>query len=325
MRTVVRVGGLVGGVAFILLYAAQTNIALAVAPGVTLAGLCAGLGIAKWLEREWYGRQLGAGLRAGAIASSIAGIGALLSLLFLGPRDLAQLAARSHLAALSVAPLTHIFGFLGWQGTDVLTILVAALAGTMLSAIVCQVFAWSKSARAIKVVTQARLAAQALNRDEIYRATGAPSTYGSAAPVSNLLTPFSSSMPGATPALGIIPPPTFSPSSVPAPASRHRAAAPAPAPSPIPAPTPPAAPAADSRRQVRRSPSAARRADMELTDAMRDALAAWANDNKPDPAKPGKMGEKAKPSRSPAPSAYLNSSPPAKRGRKKTDTQDWLC
>src|SRR5579872_1242971 len=257
MRTIVRVGGLVGGVAFIVLYAAQTRIALAVVPGVTLAGFCAGLAIAKWLEREWYGRQFNAGLRAGAIASVIASLGALLSLLFLGPRDLEALAARSHVAGLDFAPVAHAFGFIGASGADVLAVELAALAGAALAAVTCQLFAWSKSAHAVKVVTLARLAAQSLNRDEVYRATGAPSTYGvtggpsaygTAAHPSNLLPQYGASIPGATsmpsmagltgttPALGVIPPPTFSPSSVPMPAAQRRApAAPAPMPSPTPA------------------------------------------------------------------------------------------
>lgn len=344
MRTIVRVGGLVGAVAFIMLYAGQTGIALAVTPGVMLAGTCAGLGVAKWMEREWYGRQLGAGLRAGALASGLAGLGALLSLLFLGPRDTTSLAAGSHLAMLDLAPVVRSFAFLGWVGTDVLTIIVAAFVGTVLGAVFCQIFAWSKNAYAVKVIAQARLAAQTLNRDEVYRATGAPSTFGSAAPASNFLahlgvsTPGAASVTGVTPALGIIPPPTFSPSSVPAPVSQQRATA-GPALSPMPSPAPaiaehaptepalPAAPSAANTSMARRSPSAARRAEAELTQAMRDALAAWADNTVPETKKPpeAKTGEKAKPSRTPAPSAYLNSSPPAKRGRKKSDTQDWLC
>jgi hypothetical protein len=340
MRTIVRVGGLVGAVAFIMLYAGQTGIALAVAPGVMLAGICAGLGIAKWMEREWYGRQLDAGLRAGAIASGLAGLGALLSLLFLGPRDTTSLAAGSHLAMLDLAPVVRSFAFLGWVGTDVLTVIVAAFVGAVLGAVVCQIFAWSKSAYAVKVIAQARLAAQALNRDEVYRATGAPSTYGSAAQASNMLaqlgvsTPGVASVTGVTPALGIIPPPTFSPSSVPAPVSQQRfTAGPASSPAPVvpehalTEPALPAAPTAANTPTGRRSPSAARRAEAELTQAMRDALAAWADNTVPETKKPpeAKTGEKAKPSRTPAPSAYLNSSPPAKRGRKKSDTQDWLC
>lgn len=348
MKTIVRVGGLMGGIGFVVLYAAQTGIALAVAPGVALVGLCAGLGIAKWLEREWYGRQLNAGLRAGAIASGTAGIGALLSLLFLGPRDSTLLATRSHLAGLDLAPIPRAFGFLGWVGADVIAVALAALLGTALAATACQVFAWSKSKHAIEVVTQARLAAQALNRDEVYRATGAPaSAYGIASPTSNLLAPFGASLPGAasmtgiTPALGVIPPPTFSPSSVPAPASQERttaapalASTPAAPPSISPAertPVDPAVPAASApdptpnRAALRRSPSAARRAEAELTEAMRDALAAWADDTTAEPQNPTIAGETAKPVRAPAPSAYLNSSPPARRGRKKTDTQDWLC
>ena len=349
MRTSVRVGAIVGGVAFVVLYAAQTSVALAAVYGIVVAGFCAGLGAAKWLEREWYGRQFGAGLRAGALAASIAGLGTLLSLVVLGPHDVAALAARSRLVGVSFAPIAHRLGFLGWMGTDLLTVAGATLFGTAIAAFTCQVFAWSKSARAVRVVTQARLAAQALNRDEVYRATGAPSTYGPAVRASNQLPPLGVSTPGAapftgsTPALGIIPPPTFSPSSVPAPASQQRrTAAPATPFAGVPsrasaspanraaehAPTEPIPPAhmpvsADSL--ARQSPSAARRADGQLTDAMRDALAAWAHDNDAPTKKPAPARGKGKSSRTPAPSAYLNSAPPAKRSRKKQDTQDWLC
>lgn len=348
MKTIVRVGGLVGAVAFVLLYAAQTSIGLAVAPGIVCAGFCAGVGSAKWLEREWYGRQLRAGFRAGAIASGIAGLGALLSLLVLGPRDTTMLAARSHVAGLNFAPATRTFSFLGWAGTDVVAVLIAVLLGAGIAALVCQVFAWSKSARAVRIITQARLAAQALNRDASYRPTGAPATYGQAAHVSNLLAPLGSSMPGVvptagtTPAFGIIPPPTFSPSSVPAPASQRRptaapatpfakvpyhAGAPAPAAQASEhAPTEPAIPITPGPDSTGRpSPSGARRVEEQLTEAMREALAAWADDAGADAKKARDAGNKGKPARAPAPSAYLNSSPPPKRVRKKQDTQDWLC
>lgn len=344
MKTIVRVGGLIGSAAFVVLFAAQTGIAAAVVPGIIFAGLCAGLGIAKWLERGWYGRQLQAGARAGAIASGCAGLGALLSLLFLGPHDTTALAARSHVAGLNLAPAVHSLSFLGWVGADILIVALAMVLGAGFAAFTCGIFAWSKSARAVKVIAQARLAAQALNRDEAYRATGAPTTYGPAVHVSNLLTPLGTSMPGATPAsditpaFGIVPPPTFSPSSVPAPASQRRAPAapaaplagpPSQAGAPVPAAqaneyarTEPVIPAAAAGSIGRPSPSAARRAQEQLTDAMRDALAAWAEDAGKDPKKQGSgNGNKRKP----APSAYLNSSPPPKRSRKKQDTQDWLC
>ena len=54
-----------------------------------------------------------------------------------------------------------------------------------------------------------------------------------------------------------------------------------------------------------------------LTDAMRDALAAWASSGDDE-------GDESAGTRDPKASAYLNSDPP-KRTRKKQNTRDWLC
>lgn len=375
MRIILRVGGILGGAGFVLLYALQAEVALVVAAGVVLAGLLAGLGAAKWLPRAWYGRQFKAGLRTGMLAAGLAGLGALLSLFMLGPRDVPTLAARSHLAGFSLAPVVNALAFLTWAGADIIVILLAAALSCGLAAIVAQIAGWSKNAEAIRVVQQARLAAQSLNRDEAWQAhpTGAPhsgqpihafhqfgvpalaspslsNVSGIPGPVSGagvtgapLPTGFASAT-GMTPGLGLAAPLSFTPGSgipaQPAPPSRPPRA-PMPSPSADPefanatepvlpiVPTPsanqvssaPGEPGKPSGR--RRSASSRRRADQELTLAMRDALAAWASEDAG--AETSKTDDKG-PSRAPASSAYLNSAGPApKRSRKKQHTRDWLC
>lgn len=64
----------------------------------------------------------------------------------------------------------------------------------------------------------------------------------------------------------------------------------------------------------RRKDSRARPASADLNDAMREALAAWADDNDDPEERSAKKSE------------FLNTAAPApKRGRKKNDTRDWLC
>src|SRR5262249_20755878 len=87
--------------------------------------------------------------------------------------------------------------------------------------------------------------------------------------------------------------------------------------------------AASTRRPARRKISQARPVSGQLNEEMRQALAAWA-DNTPNTTQ-GDAPEGAAPSasgasRTPAPSTYLNSAPPApKRNRKKNQTRDWIC
>lgn len=405
MRTILRVSLIFGIIGFIILYALGAGTALVAAAGILVVGLATGLGIAKWLERPWFGRQLAAGLRAGMVACVLAGLGALLSLLFLGPRDTSTLAARSHLLALDLSPWAQALSAAGWVGADVLSVLAATLGGIALAAFSAQIVAWSKSAHAVQVVAQARQSAQALNRDDAWRATtgipamgqfgmsssgvaratGAPllgvSGFGAGAPAS------ASGLTMRTPPQGVMPP-SSSPAN-PAPTSVPPAASSVPRPvrfgppsqqqeqeqgqspsSPLwPAPTsasssPNSAKPAQQRRQsqlsptqqtepalpsvsaaelaakmqasegkerpTQRKPSAARPAGQQLNDAMRDALATWANDN-PEAKAAREASEQPTPEsekkpRTPAPSAYLNSSQPApKRSRKKQNTRDWLC
>jgi hypothetical protein len=84
----------------------------------------------------------------------------------------------------------------------------------------------------------------------------------------------------------------------------------------------PAAP----RRAKPRKTSRARPADQQLTQAMRDALAAWAEHGTEDQAGDAAGDPAEVPVRRPAqPSTYLNSAAPAPKKRKRNNTRDWLC
>ena len=347
MRTIVRVGIILGGVSFVALFALQAVFALAVVGCLLVVGLAAGLAMAKWLERPWFGRQFMAGLRAGGIAVGIAGAGALLSLLILGPRDSAQLATRSQLLTFSLEQWVRSLSLLTWAGIDILTVLLAGLAGAGLAALTAQVFAWGKNKRAIRVVTQARQLAQSMSRAEALAGatgsqsfgsgsylTGAPAVSGGGA-TGTLGTMAGAPRPARAPAT----PATGTTAKVPASPRRTLGGVPPTPPTgvsgarrvPLPpskqpnddyaAPTEPVLPSAPSAGQAqpsKRTPSKARPADKQLTDAMRDALASWARDNA-DEETPGERS-------TPQPSAYLNSSRPLpKRNRKKQNTRDWLC
>lgn len=352
MRTIIRVGAVVGGFWFVALFALQSAVALLVLAGILAAGVCAGLAVAKWLERGWYGRQLEAGLRAGAIASGAAGLSSLIALLAMGPHDVKTLTAKSHALGLNLGGVARTLGFAGHIGVDVLGVLLAVALGVGLAAATAQVFAWSKSAKAVRIVTQARLAAQATRQDDDRAPySGGPSVtgqpvhaavllgqmatgaYAVAAPISQgnvggygePLFPAATAMPRLT---GDHAPPST-------PAAAQPMTPPTP-PRPIVA-TPVVAaslrasrapdvgetdetladlfPGPDDRPPARKT-SRARPASADLTDAMREALAAWADDSEnSDPeARAGKKSE------------FLNAASPApKRGRKKNDTRDWLC
>jgi hypothetical protein len=350
MRTILRAGGIVGGVFCVALAALQLVVAQMVIIGVALAGLIAGLCVAKWLERWWYGRQLEAGARGGLYACALAGSGALASLLLRGPHDLDTLAQRSHLGQLDLAPVVRALAFFDWIGADILLVAVAAVAGVLLAALAAQITGWSKSGHALRVVEQARLTAEALARDEAPTpASGSNPLQG--IPAATLLNPLPGAaftgaptpLAGAPSALGLAAPglaaPGLMPNAVSSPGFTRMTQAPAPLPLGTAGPAPmaptasrreqaaPAAPAAAeatqatlpaaSAQRVRKS-SSARPAGKQLTQAMRDALAAWAEDNV--------EAEAAGKARAPQPSTYLNSAPPVvKRNRKKNATRDWIC
>jgi hypothetical protein len=319
MRTILRVGIIIGGTAFVTLYALQAAIALAVAPGVILAGVCAGLGTAKWLERPWFGRQLAAGLRTGIIAVGMAGVGALLALCTEGPHSTHQLAERSHLFRVDLGPAINTLSGIGWIGVDILVISLAMAAGIAAAMAIVQVGAWTKSRRAIQVVAQARLAATGAVYDD---RPGVSGWFGAA------------STPASTPArAGTQPrqvdsgsPYGDKPLALPATSARVSEIGPT------------------RSRAARRRTSEARPAENQLNEAMREALATWAGDNAtaapadpslgsaestrartPQPSSYPNSTPPAPSKRAPLPSEYLNSTPPApsKRARKKQNTE-WL-
>jgi hypothetical protein len=326
MRTILRVGITVGGIAFVVLYPLQSLMGLAVAAGIVLAGLAAGLGVAKWLPRPWYGRQFTAGLRTSLIAVCMAGVSVLLASYNHGAEPLAQLAARSHIPGLNLGPLISYLAGAGSTVTTVVVVVVAMLLGTLLGVLVTLLGAWGKNRHAIQVVQQARLAAQA-------------SLYGDAAGPSSAAAPASGMTARSSPGLRAAPVPDepawaapSSPGKMPTPVANEPSwGAPSSLgkkPRLVPAEpsefqqTEPALPATPGRNRI----SDARPADSQLTDAMREALATWAADNvaaaQPSADEPeGTSGT----ARSPQPSAYLNSTPapPSKRPRKKQNTE-WI-
>ncbi len=306
MRTILRVGVTVGGVAFVTLFALQPAIGLAVVPAIVVSGLVAGLGAAKWLERTWYGQQLDAGLRTAAIAVGMAGAGSLLALLTQGPHTVSSLAERSHLFLLDLGPLIMALAGAGWAAIDILSVALAMIAGIALGAGTTAFGAWSKNQRAIQVVNQARLAAQASlydNRSSLSGLFGVPAPASRPQTLEQAGTHTASTGSGAT--LG-------NHRLVPSGAERFPPVEPAPL-------------------QTVRFPqsSDARPASTQLTQDMRDALATWAADtssgSEADNATAQTGGAAAPTPRTPPPSNYLNSPPPvpAKRQRKKQNTE-WL-
>jgi len=254
MRVLLRVGIITGAGAAVVLYALASSVALAAAIGILLTGLLAGMGVAKWLEWGWYGRQLEAGWQAGALASGLAGLGTLGALVVDGPRSTAALAAQSHLFGLDLGALVGVLSGLGWVGTDLVVVLVSAALGTGVAAAASLLFAFGKSARAVEAITHARHAAQAANRSEPlntplplpgYPTLGAPPTG-----------------PGwyTSPPSGAIPPGLYAAPTLP----------------------PPGRPAPNSGR----GPSTARPVERELDDDEREALARWAEEHPGDASGP---------------------------------------
>jgi hypothetical protein len=352
MRTILRAGGLCGLLGAVAAAALQLPMGLGIIWFIPLVGFGAGLGVAKWLERDWYGKQLAAGLRAGAAAAAIAGLAAFLALALGGPRDTATLLAQSDLSLVAPKPAVRTVVSLGWLGMDLLTVAAAGLLGVVLAGLVAQLIGWSKSRRAIAVVEQARRAAEML-------AQSLPQL--PPAPVLPLLgrptgVPLASARPTGVPLPTGIRPTGGPVAAQPADALTYvspvprqaRTAVQTPPPAPVtrrsPTPEPAAAAMAESPAddqhpapRVRRR-SSARPVELQLTDEMRTALEAWAeehgtSDKTPAvseraPAAPG--GDPAVPApaaaRTPQASKYLNDpAPRPKRNRKKNQTRDWIC
>ncbi len=278
MRIILRVGLIVGVIGLVALYALQIVAALFVAPAIVVVGIIVGLCMAKWLDRGWYGRQFAAGLRAGAIACGMGALGAALFMLLQGPHSLAGLSARSHLGPLSLAPAIAPLANLGWSGLDVAASVAALVVGVIVAGLTTQIAAASKSRHALRVVEQARLVAQALNRSDAWatpvsggRVTSGPGLYGAAARATNApaLGPSLSALwPTAAPPSGALGSPSASfgasaPSSVPAFPSASAAGAswgagvnsvPLSQLAPAPAPATPASPAASSTASASNAP-----------------------------------------------------------------------
>lgn len=311
MRIVTRIGVTLSVVAALALYGVQYVAGLVAMLGVVVIGVLAGLGVAKWLERAWYGRQLEAGARAGAIACGVAGLSSALYLLGSSPTSMTVLADRSQLLGSSFVSLVLSLSPIGPVGAIIACAVVSTLLGVAASAITAQVFGVGKDKHAVDVVAQARLAAQAMQKGELgaqTNATGAPAP----APSVRLF--------------GRSAPMTISPATA-------RTAAPAPHPE-LPAPaftswddesSPDASQSSAKKKPAKRGRaqerpvSHARSADHAMTTEEREALLAWddelSDDSQPD------LG-----AREPKKSAFLNESLASpRRNRKKQNTRDWLC
>jgi len=336
MRTILRVGITVGGVAFVVLYPLQSAFGLAITPGIVFAGLVAGLGTAKWLERPWFGRQFDAGLRTGVIASGMAGVSVLLASLTQGTHPIDQLTANSHLIGIDLGPVISHLTAVGSAGVDILVVALATCLGVALAIVTTELGAIGKNRHAIQVVNQARLAAQAGLHGEAPSAAASSPSLPSAVGVHSVRAvqaPLDTPAPARGSGAGgrpVAPAPATPPSNqrwAPPNADSERSSNQrwAPPDSERFQPTEPALPVL--RPQGHRS-SKARPADSQLTEAMREALATWASDStskgqrEPEPETPVTPDPRV---RAPQPSAYLNSSPPvpSKRARKKQDTE-WI-
>lgn len=159
-----RVGLAAGTIGFALLYLAQPFVGAAATVLALVVGLLAGLGTAKWLPRDWYGRQFEAGARAGVLACAVALVGFLVSLLLAGAHTTGQLAARSHFMGINLSGVVRALGVVGWFGAGLALALVALAAGTGVAAVASQLGAWDKNRHAIEVVKRAREAAQRSGR-----------------------------------------------------------------------------------------------------------------------------------------------------------------
>lgn len=314
MRTVTRVGVSLSVVAALALYGLQLVAGLLATLGIIIIGVIAGLCVAKWLQRDWYGRQLDAGARAGAIACGVAGLSSMLYLLGQGPRTTAELATRSHLGGLSMGWLAQALSPLGPAGVIVVSSVVATLLGAALAAVTALVFGWGKDKRSQRVIAQARLAAQSQQHGEM----GAQVTPSGARPPSPSVQLYgrnSSAEGGLLSAPGV--------RRTAGPVIREDVAE-----EPVAfeswdddAPTRKTTLQSASAKQPKRRPSNARSAGDAISADERAALLAWEK-ALADGSQPGARSQQ----RAAKPSEFLTQPGAApKRSRKKQNTRDWLC
>jgi hypothetical protein len=341
MSNVYRVGLLLGAGGALAIFALGRTVALTAAVGVLAVGLLTGLAMAKWLEWSWFGRQVEAGLRAGLIACSLGAIAGLITLVALGPHDVAALAAQSRLGGLNLAPLAHTLGGLGWVGVDIVVLFVACVIGIALAIGTTAVFAIGKNRAAVDSVSRARQAAEALRAGRPWSATSALSVSPNAlsAGAQWMTSPQSAPLGTNGPRMTNAPRRTNAPApqaSVQAYGGDSEALADL-----YTAPVQPASPS--MRRQTAAEPVASQPTGDEamnylndetrMREAMRDALSMWADETEEgateQPTQRRKRDPKSDSKREPNPSAFLNADRaeqrPKRSARKKTNTRDWLC
>lgn len=324
MQTIVRVGGIVGGISALMLIALGARFGLIVAPALLVVGLAAGLASAKWLEWSWYGRQHVASLRGGMLAVGAAAVGALLGLLVLGARSTNALVQRSRLPGIDMTPLAHALAPLGWVGASVVAVLCGALLAIALSCTVGTLAALSKSKKAVQIVTRAQQLAQAVSASEIAQPVAVPAR--AAWTTGTLGMPQYSVYSGTLSSFG--PAPVFGA----APTSLPKLG---PAPAPL---SPAEAPAPDAPLPGSRTPSEVRPISSQVNEQVAEALAAWGQQTQaqspepsvahspehPHPTSADDAAETAP--REQAASTFLNSGrAKPRRPRKKQNTRDWLC
>jgi hypothetical protein len=176
----VRVGAGVGILGAVLLAVAQSLVALAALVLLGLVALLAGLAMAKWLPRAWYGRQVEAGWRSGAIACGLALTGLLVSIGLAGARSIAVLATRSHVLGINLGPMVRALGILGWIGASLVLMLCAGILGTGIATAASLLGSWGKDRRAIEIVDRAREAGQRSSRALGGGGPSLPDSYGPA-------------------------------------------------------------------------------------------------------------------------------------------------
>jgi hypothetical protein len=313
MPNIYRVGLLLGVAGSIAVYVLVRMAGLTAALGVIAIGLLAGLAMAKWLEWDWFGRQIEAGLRAGLLACGLVTAAGLATLIAQGPRDVSALAAHSHLGGLNLAPLARTLGALGWVGVDVAFLIGACLVGIVLAVGATEVFAFGKNSDTVRSVSRARLAAEALRAGRSWSTTASrpvpalPNSLSTGAQWQSLASP--PSVPRATNA----PAPESGAQmygdseALAAPNGRRQTASPQ--------------PTGDDAMNYLND-------ETRLREAMREALSMWADETEEgaeeQPTQRRKRDAKREVKRDANPSSFLNAQQP-KRSRKKTNTRDWLC
>ena len=330
MHTIQRAGIVTGIIAGMLVFGLQRFIGPVSYLLVSVTGMFAGVIVAKWLDYSWYGRQAEAGLRSGAIASGIAGISVLVTAVLSGFTAPPLLAGKPSLFAHNTVAASVLHQPVGQTLLTLFSIIMAIVLGALLGALSSQIGGWTKSSRTVKVIEQARLAAlEVLQTDQWQtpmRRSGSHHQAGflSQTPGVDLIrggefmatSPVLPALPGSTlPQVSReIDIPAIPQTTVLAEEAHHHAD------------TDDETTEAGPELQLVKGRGARRRSsrrsvDDQLTEQMKSALASWARENEIEVVEPA-----AQNSRTPKPSTYLNSAPPApRRSRKKQNTRDWLC